>query len=255
MRSLIQREEHHETRQHETRHVATEPGRLRYAVYYTPQPGSALAAFGRSWFGRANDGATLQAFSTCGLDALPDSKISPFADRYLGLHAPFVSPCALREDTTLDKVKTRLANFAGRRKKISTGPLKLARAGRSLVLRPAEPRPEVSWLALQCFNAFESFAAKPDDTTESYPHLSVHQQLLLRSLGQSNVMSEFRFSIRLTGPLDPAHLNLVSQALHPLIADVCAEGVCVDGLSLIADSGGHAEASPLRLIQRYTLAG
>ena len=40
---------------------------VRYAIYYTPLPGSPLAAFGRSWFGRANDGATLQAFSDTGL--------------------------------------------------------------------------------------------------------------------------------------------------------------------------------------------
>ena len=40
---------------------------VRYAIYYTPQPGTPLAAFGRSWFGRANDGATLQAFSDAGL--------------------------------------------------------------------------------------------------------------------------------------------------------------------------------------------
>ena len=25
---------------------------VRYAIYYTPQPGTPLAAFGRSWFGR-----------------------------------------------------------------------------------------------------------------------------------------------------------------------------------------------------------
>ena len=43
------------------------PSFARYAIYFTPQPGTALAAFGRSWFGRANDGITLQAFSDAGL--------------------------------------------------------------------------------------------------------------------------------------------------------------------------------------------
>lgn len=250
MRSIVQRDEHHETR-----HPSSQPGRTRFAICFTPRSGSALAAFGRSWFGRANDGATLQAFSAFGPDVLPDSNISPFPHRYLGLHAPFVSPCALRDDASLEKVRTRLANFAGRRRKVETGPLTLTRAGRSLVLRPAEPRPEMSWLALQCFNAFESFAAKPEKTDEAYPHLSPHQRLLLKSFGQPNVMSEYRFSIRLTGPLDRAHLDRVAGALAPLVADVCAEGVCVDGLSLIADAGPEDEISPLRLIGRYALAG
>ena len=34
--------------------AATPANLARYAIYYTPQPGTALAAFGRSWFGRAN---------------------------------------------------------------------------------------------------------------------------------------------------------------------------------------------------------
>ena len=46
---------------------ARQPSFVRYAIYYTPRPGTALAAFGRSWFGRANDGVTLQAFSDAGL--------------------------------------------------------------------------------------------------------------------------------------------------------------------------------------------
>src|SRR5262245_25648772 len=36
--------------------AATPANLARYSIYYTPQPGTALAAFGRSWFGRANDG-------------------------------------------------------------------------------------------------------------------------------------------------------------------------------------------------------
>ena len=47
----------------------------RYAIYYTPQPGTALAAFGRSWFGRANDGVTLQAFSDAGLSGTSFAKL------------------------------------------------------------------------------------------------------------------------------------------------------------------------------------
>ena len=47
---------------------------VRYAIYYTPQPGTPLAAFGRSWFGRANDGVTLQAFSDAGLTGTTAAK-------------------------------------------------------------------------------------------------------------------------------------------------------------------------------------
>ena len=222
----------------------------RYAIYYTPRPGSALAAFGRSWFGRANDGATLQAFSTSGLPGSGVAKISAMPGRYTGLHALFRAPFALRDDVVLDTLKSRLISFAARRKAVETGPLALARSGRYLVLRPVEPKPALDWLATQCVSAFEDFAAEPDDDGEDHRHLSVYQRLLLRSFGHPHVMSEYRFSITLTGPLDAAHLERVSQALWPVIGDICAEGVTVDGLSLFGDTGGRM---PMRLIGRYRL--
>ena len=69
----------------------------RYAIYYTPQPGTALAAFGRSWFGRANDGVTLQAFSDAGLAGTSFAKLAVAPGRYTGLHALFRAPFALRD--------------------------------------------------------------------------------------------------------------------------------------------------------------
>ncbi|MGH6833635.1 MAG: hypothetical protein ACRECM_11545, partial [Methyloceanibacter sp.] len=88
----------------------------RYAVYYTPQPGTALAAFGRSWFGRANDGVTLQAFSDAGLSGTSFAKLAVAPGRYTGLHALFRAPFAPREGIGPDAIKTRLINFAARRK-------------------------------------------------------------------------------------------------------------------------------------------
>jgi hypothetical protein len=222
----------------------------RYAIYYTPQPGTALAAFGRSWFGRANDGATLQAFSTSGFPGSGVAKIAAVPGRYTGLHALFRAPFALRDDVELGDLKSRLITFTSRRKAVETGPLTLARSGRYLVLRPIEPKPELDWLAAQCISAFEDFAAEPDDDGEDHRHLSLYQRLLLKSFGHPNVMSEYRFSITLTGPLDAAHLERVTQALWPVIGDICTEGVSVDGLSLFGDAGGR---TPMRLVGRYRL--
>src|SRR6476620_1619710 len=70
---------------------------IRYAIYYTPQPGTPLAAFGRSWFGRANDGATLQAFSDTGLAGAATVKPLSASPRYSGLHAVFKAPFSLRD--------------------------------------------------------------------------------------------------------------------------------------------------------------
>lgn len=225
----------------------------RYAIYYTPQPGTALAAFGRSWFGRANDGVTLQAFSDAGLAGTSFAKLAAEPGRYSGLHALFRAPFAPRDGIGLDAIKTRLINFAARRKPVDTGPLTLARSGRSLVLRPVEATPALDWLAAQCVASFEDFAAPPSDTERNEfagPKLSDYQRLLLESFGDPFVLSEYRFSIRLTGALDAPHLERVTQALWPVLDEICASGVTIDGLSLFGDAGGR---TPLRIIGRYHL--
>lgn len=241
----------HVDKQHHNSAAPKRPSFTRYAIYYTPQPGTALSAFGRSWFGRANDGATLQAFSSSGLSGIASPSAVP--NRYTGLHALFRAPFALRDDVTLDDLRTRLISFAANRKPVETGPLTLARAGRYLVLRPVAPTPALDWLATQCVSAFGDCAVAPkNDDAEDYRHLSTYQHLLLKSFGHPHVMSEYRFSITLAGPLDAAHLERVSQALWPVLEDICAEGITVDGLSLFGDAGGR---TAMRLIGRFGLGG
>jgi hypothetical protein len=225
----------------------------RYAIFYTPQTGTALAAFGRSWFGRANDGATLQAFSTAGLTGASFARVPTAPSRYSGLHSVFKAPFVLRNGIGPDALKARVISFAKRRKPVATGPLTLARAGHYLVLRPVEPTPALDWLAAQCVGAFDGFAAPLTDGESEEPRnpqLTDYQRLLLKSFGDAHVLSEYRFSITLTGPLDTAHLERISQALWPVLEEICSTGVIVDGLSLFGDPGGRA---PLRLIGRHRL--
>jgi hypothetical protein len=225
----------------------------RYAVYYTPQPGTALASFGRSWFGRANDGVTLQAFSEAGLSGSGFAKVPASPGRYTGLHALFKAPFALREGFGPDALRARLANFAARLKPAATGPLTLARSGRYLVLRPIEPTPELEWLAGECIGAFDDFVepGTADDLDAcASPHLSDYQRQLLQSFSSKHGEEGYRFTITLAGPLDVAHLERVTQALWPVLEEICAKGVTVDGLSLFGDAGRR---SPMRLVGRYRL--
>ncbi|MDJ0512157.1 MAG: DUF1045 domain-containing protein [Methyloceanibacter sp.] len=253
--------------QHEQHHkAAIEPiaaSPTLFSICYTPRPGSPLALFGRSWFGRANDGTAFQAFSSSGIRSDAPSGISRTPGRYFGLHAPFFASSSLRAGMRLEEIRTHLESFAAHRKPIETGPLTLARVRRSLVLQPAEPQPELNWLALQCFNAFDGYAAATAISEDEHQHLSPHQRLLLKSFGQPNVMSEYRFSLGLTGPLEDNQLERVSHALRPLIEPFCTEGVCVDGLSFIGspndkacdEAPGRSPRSPLRLLGRFALGG
>jgi Protein of unknown function (DUF1045) len=224
-----------------------------YAISFTPRPGTALAAFGRSWFGRANDGVTLQAFSDAGLPGSGFAKIPAAPGRYTGLHALFKAPFALRDGVRPEALKSQLADFTSRLVPVATGPLTLARAGRCLVLRPVESKPALERLSADCAKVFEGFAAPPTEAIhddDANPHLSDHQRALLRSLSRPRPLREQRFQIALTGPLSATHLDRVTQALWPVLEEICAAGVTVDGLSLFGDTGG---ASPMHLVGRYRL--
>ena len=111
---------------------------VRYAIYYTPLPGSPLAAFGRSWFGRANDGATLQAFSDAGLTGATAAKPLARSSRYSGLHAVFKAPFCLRDGMGPDALKARLISFAPSQE---AGGDRSADAGTRRPLSRASPNP------------------------------------------------------------------------------------------------------------------
>jgi len=103
----------------------------------------------------------------------------------------------------------------------------------------------------KCVAAFDGFAESPAYAApQQGAKLNDHQRLLLKSFGDPHVLSEYRFYITLTGPLDPAHLERVSQALWPMLEEICATGVTVDGLSLFGEAGGGRAP---RLIGRYRL--
>jgi Protein of unknown function (DUF1045) len=227
----------------------------RYAIFFTPQPGTALAAFGRSWFGRAHDASTLHEFSAPGLSGSGFAKLPVSPGCYNGLHVAFRPPFALRRGMGPDALKARLNSFARRRRGVNTGPLTLVRDRRFLVLRPRENLQALEWLSTQCLSAFDGFAAplSADDRNERLgPHLSLYQKLLLESFGSPEVMSEFRFAFRLSGPLAPGPIERLAEALWPVLQGICEDGIEIDALSLLGDPGGRA---PLRLISRHRLGG
>ncbi|ODA66789.1 hypothetical protein A7A08_02086 [Methyloligella halotolerans] len=225
----------------------------RFGISFTPKPNTALAAFGRSWFGYAG-ASTYHAFSGAGLSSRGGAKVPAMPGHYAGLHATLKAPFMLRRGKGPDALRSRLKEFAKRRKPVATGPLDLAREGRFLVLRAKQENPALDWLAIQVVSGFDGFADESQPVREDAEtdRLNPYQRLLLGSFGDINVMSEFRFSLRLTGPMEPAQIERVAEALLPVLERICAEGIEIDALSLLGDPGGR---SPLRLLKRYPLAG
>src|SRR5690349_18753745 len=106
----------------------------RYAIYWVPEPGSALAEFGGRWFANAGGGeAGGRPNETLGLP--PELALrATEAPSHYGIHATLKAPFRLREDATEAELKAALDAFCVGRRPVKGGPLKLARFQRYLGL-------------------------------------------------------------------------------------------------------------------------
>jgi 2'-5' RNA ligase len=223
----------------------------RVAIYWAPAAGSALEAFGRTWLGA--DAATGQhvAVRECyGLqpDFVEQAAASP---RRYALHATLKAPFRLREGVTLEMLRTELAAFAGKRRRFRTGPLRLHRFSRYLVLTAGAPIADLDWLAAECVTHFDHFRAPlSQKERDRRGALDAAGQALLESFGYPDIFNRFRFHITLAGPLDGAGLAAVEEALAPAVAPFCTEPFQVEDICLFGDPGPDGIFS---LIERFPL--
>lgn len=228
----------------------------RYAIYYAPEPGSALEAFGNRWLGRdAASGEPVPQEDLPGLSAQKLAEITQAPRRY-GFHGTLKPPFRLAAGQTAGALRQAVAAFAATRIGFDMPPLRLAVLGRFLALVPSEPCPALDALAADCVRAFDSFRA-PADAAELERRrrdgLSERQDRLLRLWGYPYVLEEFRFHLTLTGPLpDEGTRETVRAALDPLVAPLCREPVPVRSLCLFAQADA---AAPFRIAARYALGG
>jgi hypothetical protein len=233
----------------------------RYAIYWTPRHGSALARFGQTWLGSdletgkdLETGASGRERETYGLDAALAERAVASPRRY-GLHATLKAPMRLKEGRKAEALATALEAFAARRRRFLAGPPRLTRFGRYLALIPQAPTADLDWLAQECETAFDSFRAPLDEselTRRTRASMSAQQRELVASFGYPFVLSHFVFHITLAGPLADAELAQVEEALEPAVAQFCAEPLAIEEIVLSGDPG---EGGRFRMIGRFPLGG
>ena len=214
---------------------------MRYAIYLTPPPGSALAQFGRRWLGAPPS-----------LDGLPDERwrrITASPRRY-GFHATLKPPFALADALDEAALRQRMAAFAAGQAAFSTQPLVLGVLGRFLALLPSAEEPRLSTLAGACVTEFDSLRAPPSDgelARRRASGLTARQDALLRRWGYPFVLDEFRFHFTLTEPLEAEERRLVGALLAALLPEPAP--LAVDGVNLFVED---APQSPFRELARYS---
>jgi putative phosphonate metabolism protein len=225
----------------------------RFALYFTPMPGSMLARFGAGVLGYDCDaGAPVARRKLDGIAAADAAAATAEPARY-GFHGTLMAPFELAPDRSPNELEDALAVFACDRAPVPLGHLKVAGIGSFTALVPAGSEQAVRTFAGACVAAFNDFRAplSPRDRERRLAsRLSPRQVELLERWGYPYVFSEFRFHMTLTGRLPPHEQARWQAALAAAFAPLAPTPVTIDAVSLVRQDDRDAA---FRVIARRSL--
>jgi putative phosphonate metabolism protein len=223
-------------------------GYARYAVYWAPAPGSALAREGAAWLG--HDPTTGEE------DAARAADPRVAEPRRYGLHATLKPPFRLAEGATAGALDAAMAALAGRLRVAEAPGLAVDAALGFLGLRPAGPCPEIDAVAAACVTELDGFRA-PLTAEERARRLASGLDdpariALLDRWGYPYVLDAFRFHVTLTGRLDAATAEATRAEVEARFGPLLAPVFALDRLCLFGDPGA---GRPFRLLSHHALTG
>lgn len=223
---------------------------MRYALYYTPPPGSALHRFGASILG--HDADTGEAAPRGRLPGVAPSELERITGepRRYGFHATLKAPMRLKDGLSEAGLVSEARRFAAAHAPVPVGPLAVAPIGGFIALTPVAPPAALALLAAECVAAFETWRAPmpAQERARRADGLSPRQAALLDRWGYPYVFEEFRFHMTLTGRLPPEQRGSWLERLREVFGDLGRETVTVDALSLLRQD--HPDA-PFRVTGRF----
>ena len=229
--------------------------RGRYAIYFAPEPGSALARFGAAWLGydvASGEPAPQPVVPRIGAERLCTITAEP---RRYGFHATLKPPFALADGTDAKNLAVAVAKLARDSMAFAAPPLQLARVSQFLALTLSAPCPAMHLLADRCVAELDRFRAPPSAAElqrRRRARLSPRQEGVLARWGYPYVMEEFRFHMTLTTRLEAEESAIVEQGLALLLAPLCELPIAIDAIGLFHQPDAGAA---FRLMHRYPLGG
>lgn len=193
----------------------------RYAVYYLPPEGSALAAFGTRLLGYDVDRGEEVPFPPgLPVDRTLWTTLTEEPRRY-GFHATLKAPMRLREGATLQDLQERLRELATRLRAVPLGQLVPVFMDGFVALVPAQRHPGVDALAALCVTALDDLRAPltADEIARRNPdRLDERGRQLLAEFGYPHVLERFRFHLTLSGPVDATTAGRLVAHVAPRVA-------------------------------------
>ena len=223
---------------------------VRYAVYYAPPVGSALADFGAAWLGwdAETEAAVEHPEVPVDVDAITQTP------RKYGFHGTLKPPFRLARGTTEAGLRAAIQDLASGIRAFEASPLVLRRLDRFLALVPSSRCEPLSDLAAACVQGLDAFRAPPTEgeiARRQASGLTPEQNAFLERWGYPYVLGAFRFHLTLTGALKAAVLDEAEDCLKPLTASFAQQPMAVHEICLFQQIDG----APFRVLHRYALAG
>lgn len=226
----------------------------RYAIYFTPQPSTALAQFGASVLGYDSSiGASVTRIALNGIIAAA-LEAATMAPRKYGFHATLAAPFHLDGKHTEGGLLEAMDRFCDQSRVASLGLLRVKALGEFIALTP-DAASSVDELARQCVTFFDAFRAPlgPDDIARrSNGRLTPRQQAYLTRWGYPYVFDDFRFHMTLTGSLGAEEKSHFLAALTDAFAPLGGQNYGVDAVSLMRQADPR---SCFKVIARKDLRG
>lgn len=219
----------------------------RYAIYFTPPPGHALARIAALWLGR-------DAFGEGPAEGEPGAAEWVAEPRRYGFHATLKAPFRLAEGASAEELRAALRDFAATTRVCPLGRLCLARPGNFLALAPERTPPALAEFAGRVVEAFDRFRAPPSEAERLRRRrapLDATALALLERWGYPYVFERFRFHMSLTGPLAADQLEAAQARLEQRFAAVLTAEIRIDALTLFIE---ERQGADFRVCGRFPLA-
>jgi len=225
----------------------------RYAIFYAPEEGSALADFGDRWLGR--NPRTGRSLRQPKVASIPVESMKALTEnpRHYGFHATLKPPFRLAEGKSKAALLDAVADFASGTMMWEGPNLVVSTIGTFLALRPSKTAPALDAMAADCVRAFDDFRAPltDEEVAKRRPDtLTDRQRRNLETWGYPHVMQDFRFHMTLTNSL-PSLLRARAQiALVTRFQEMSNSPFCLEALSVFCQAD---KKSAFRLIGRFPL--
>ena len=227
----------------------------RYALYYAPEPQSALGQFGNAWLGHDPEtGNLLPRRTVAGLTEAEIVEATTSPSRY-GFHGTLKPPFALPSGMDCSDLETAVSRLCEATAAVTCGHLVLKAIGRFLALVPTEPVGDLADLAVTLVRELDDFRQPEDEAALNKRRavgLTDRQEAYLVRWGYPYVMEEFRFHLTLTNKLSDDQIDPFKAALSGSAAPLCKEPFIVREVCLFGDPG---DQKPFKLVKRFPLAG